>query len=135
MWRTGLMEIYNNPTGVSSQQRYVLMSKLIQEKERGNREALRNLVYHLHNDLIDTMSLQGVFAGIMLIGVYLSLIFYIYKKQIVSCGAVMLCSPIFFFGAVDCLFIHDQFIIMFITSLVIFAGISQVTKLEHYEKI
>ncbi|WP_434638094.1 O-antigen ligase family protein [Klebsiella sp. I138] len=126
MWHTGIYEIYRHPGGVSSQQRYEILSQLMQEKEHGNPEGIRNMVYHLHNDLIETMSLQGVFAGVILLGLYAAMIFYVYRKKVLSCAVIFLCAPVILFGSVDTLFIHDRFIVMFITSLIICTGIHRI---------
>ncbi|HDG9793914.1 TPA: O-antigen ligase family protein [Raoultella planticola] len=130
MWHTGIYEIYRHPGGVSSQQRYEILSQLMQEKEHGNPEGIRNMVYHLHNDLIETMSLQGVFAGVILLGLYAAMIFYVYRKKVLSCAVIFLCAPVILFGSVDTLFIHDRFIVMFITSLIICAGIHRIKQVR-----
>jgi O-antigen ligase len=96
----------------------------MQEKEHGNPEGMRNMVYHLHNDLIETMSLQGVIGGIILLCLYTAMVFYVRRKGILSCGTAFLCAPVILFGSVDSLFIHDRFIVMLITGLIIFAGLS-----------
>ncbi|MFB5080281.1 O-antigen ligase family protein [Raoultella sp. C349492] len=124
MWHTGVYEIYHHPSGVSSQDRYEILSQLMQEKEHGNPEGMRNMVYHLHNDLIETMSLQGVIGGIILLCLYTAMVFYVRRKGILSCGTAFLCAPVILFGSVDSLFIHDRFIVMLITGLIIFAGLS-----------
>ena len=130
MWHTGIYEIYRHPGGVSSQQRYEILSQLMQEKEHGNPEGIRNMVYHLHNDLIETMSLQGVFAGVILLGLYAAMIFYVYRKKVLSCAVIFLCAPVILFGSVDTLFIHDRFIVMFITSLIICTGIHRIKQVR-----
>nr|VUD33527.1 Uncharacterised protein [Raoultella sp. NCTC 9187] len=55
----------------------------MQEKEHGNPEGMRNMVYHLHNDLIETMSLQGVIGGIFLLCLYAAMIFYVHRKRVI----------------------------------------------------
>ena len=130
MWHTGIYEIYRHPGGVSSQQRYEILSQLMQEKEHGNPEGIRNMVYHLHNDLIETMSLQGVFAGVILLGLYAAMIFYVYRKKVLSYAVIFLCAPVILFGSVDTLFIHDRFIVMFITSLIICTGIHRIKQVR-----
>lgn len=130
MWHTGIYEIYRHPGGVSSQQRNEVLLQLMQEKEQGNPEGIRNMVYHLHNDLIETMSLQGVFAGVILLGLYAAMIYYVHRKKVLSCAVIFLCAPVILFGSVDTLFIHDRFIVMFITSLIICTGIHRIKQVR-----
>lgn len=130
MWHTGLYEIYRHPTGVSAQQRYDILLQLMQEKEQGNPEGIRNMVYHLHNDLIETMSLQGAISGVILLGLYAAMLFYVHRKRVLSCATMFVCAPVILFGLVDTLFIHDRFIVMFIVCLVICAGLQRVKQAQ-----
>ncbi|EPG8312118.1 O-antigen ligase family protein [Klebsiella aerogenes] len=124
MWHTGIYEIIAHPGGVSSQQRFQILSQLMYEKEQGNPEGLRNIVYHLHNDLIETMSLQGVIGGLFLLALYGAMLLYVYRKATLKCALAFIGAPVILFGCVDTLFIHDRFIIMFIVALAVFTALS-----------
>lgn len=130
MWHTGIDEIITHPGGVSSQQRFQILSQLMYEKEQGNPEGLRNIVYHLHNDLIETMSLQGVIGGIFLLALYAAIVLYVYRKASLKCALAFICAPVILFGFVDTLFIHDRFIIMFIVVLAVFTALSPAKRAE-----
>ncbi|MDF7679633.1 O-antigen ligase family protein [Enterobacteriaceae bacterium ESL0689] len=131
MWHTGIEEIIMHPGGVSTQQRVDIISQLMHEKEKGNPEGLRNIVYHLHNDLIDTISLQGVVGGIVLLTLYIAMIIYIQRKAVVKAATALIAAPVILFGLSDTLFIHDRFIIMFISILAIFTALSSAAKQPH----
>lgn len=125
MWNAGIHEIITHPGGVSSKERFRILSSFINKNERGNPEAIRNIAYHLHNDLIESMSLQGVISGVFMLYFYFSLFFYFHKKNTSYCAAVFLCTPIMFMGSLDSLFIHVRFVVMLICWLIIFNGINE----------
>ncbi|MGA6460655.1 O-antigen ligase family protein, partial [Klebsiella sp. K794] len=123
MWYSGINEIITHPGGVSAKERYQILADFINKKENGNPEALRNIPYHLHNDLIETMSLQGAASGLFLFFFYITLIYYMTRKK-PSYAALFLCLPVLFFGTVDSLFIHVRFVIMLIGWLIIYTGLT-----------
>lgn len=123
MWYSGINEIITHPAGVSAKERYQILSDFINKNENGNPEALRNIPFHLHNDLIETMSLQGAVSGLVLLFFYITLFYYMKRKK-QSYAALFICVPILFFGTVDSLFIHVRFVIMLIGWLVIYTGLT-----------
>lgn len=123
MWYSGINEIITHPGGVSAKERYQILADFINKNENGNPEALRNIAYHLHNDLIETMSLQGAASGLFLFFFYITLIYYMTRKK-PSYAALFLCLPVLFFGTVDSLFIHVRFVIMLIGWLIIYTGLT-----------
>jgi len=89
-------------------------------KEHGNPEGKCNSVYHLHNDLIERLFLQGVLGGISYILLLASIIYCSYKENRFREYFVLFILPIISFGSVDTLFIDKRFIIVFGAQLLLF---------------
>lgn len=112
MWKSGLYATTVHPGGQSAAMRFHEVSHYMDVNERGNPEGKRNAVYHLHNDVIDSLSLQGIAGGLSLIFLFISLIFYFYRKKIIGSTLAFSVMPVVGFGMVDTLFINDRFIVM-----------------------
>lgn len=120
MWSAGIYSLEQHPFGQSTKTRYHEVEQYINTYQHGNSEGLRNAVYHLHNDIIDSASLQGVWGGISLIMLFVALLFFFYKKEVLKSAFPMLVSPVFLFGLGDTLFINDRFIVMFCMQICLF---------------
>jgi O-antigen ligase len=85
IWKAGFFSLKLNMLGQSAAQRTEKARFFIKNNERSNPEAYKNIKYHLHNDILETTSLQG-FSGLV------SLIFFY---------AILLLIPLKFFSYIS----------------------------------
>lgn len=110
MWKAGVDAILHHPTGQSTATRLASTTDYINQHEGGNPEALRNLVFHLHNDVIEAGSLQG------LIGMAVVVLFYLLTFHASRLGAtarpilLLVLLPTVVIGMVDTLFIDHRYV-------------------------
>jgi len=105
LWKAGLNAFDLHPFGQSADQRFVEVKSYIDIHEYKNPEALRAMSSHMHNDLIDALSLRGLWGGILLIVFLLSLAYVSIRKcHDLSC-ATLLVLPHVIYGLTDTLFI------------------------------
>lgn len=108
MWKAGLYAIQIHPFGQSAVVRYDEVVDYMDSNEAGNPEGKRNAVYHLHNDLIEAMSLQGIWGGFIFILFFTCLLYAFYKKNMLRVILPLFIIPVIFFGLVDSLFIDKK---------------------------
>ncbi|MDC6108710.1 O-antigen ligase family protein [Serratia rubidaea] len=120
MWKAGIHAIEQAPEGQSSTQRFDIATQYIEQHEGGNPEALRNIVYHLHNDFIEAGSLQGI-VGILALVIFFSLISIANIKYMhTHAMLLLLILPTFIIGMVDTLFIDHRYVTNLTLMLVIY---------------
>ncbi|WP_192938200.1 O-antigen ligase family protein [Rahnella sikkimica] len=123
MWKSGIYAIEQHPFGQSTSTRFNEVKSYMDNNERGNPEGVRNSIYHLHNDVIESSSLQGILGGVALLFLFSSLIVFFYKKNLLKIALPFLILPVILFGMVDTLFINDRFIVMFCMQVYLFSAI------------
>lgn len=92
----------------------------IRTKERDNPEAYQNVKYHLHNDILETTSLQGVLGLISLLSFYT--IILLIPIQLVSYISAIIPLSLIFYGLTDTVLIQQTS--MLITSIAIILSFS-----------
>lgn len=110
MWKAGAHAIEQMPEGQSTVSRLEITTQYINQYEGGNPEALRNLVFHLHNDFIEAGSLQGLLGILALILFYLLTIHASIKHSHTKVVLLLLLLPTLVIGAVDTLFIDHRYV-------------------------
>ncbi|QHM75847.1 O-antigen ligase [Mixta theicola] len=128
MWKAGLYVTTLHPEGQSADTRYHEIDAYMKDYEQGNPEGIRNAVYHLHNDIIESLSLQGLLGGASLLFLFLSLVYFFYKKDVLYLALPLFIAPIVLFGMVDSLFINDRFTVMLCMQLCFFAITADISK-------
>lgn len=108
MWRAGIDAFRHHPFGQSADSRNALATSFINEHEGGNPEALRNLQFHLHNDIIDTLSLQGIFGGIIIVVFFAVLLLYPLKLIPRGYEFLLLSIPVIYFSQGDSQFYNRE---------------------------
>lgn len=108
MWRAGVDAFRHHPFGQSADSRNALAATFINQHEGGNPEALRNLKFHLHNDLIDTLSLQGIFGVIIMISFFSVLLLYPFKLVPKGYEFLLLSIPVIYFSQGDTQFYNRE---------------------------
>lgn len=120
MWKAGIHAIEQAPEGQSATHRLDLATQYIEQHEGGNPEALRNIVYHLHNDFIEAGSLQGA-AGIIALVFFFALISVANIRYMhTHAMLLLLILPTLIIGMVDTLFIDHRFVTSLTLMLVIY---------------
>ncbi|MBK5143946.1 O-antigen ligase family protein [Budviciaceae bacterium BWR-B9] len=120
LWKAGVHIISEHPYGVSADERNALAKEYIIEEQYSNPAALDALEFHLHNDIINIGSLQGIVGILFLLVFYISLIYYtviITKSFLIS---ALLMIPTIFFGLSDTLLYSNKYIYVMLLSLVIY---------------
>lgn len=124
MWKAGIYAIEQYPLGQSASSRYSEVTRYINSFESNNREAKRNAVFHLHNDLIENISLQGFLGGLIFLGLILALVHSSYKDKNLSISASTFILPMILYGLVDTLFIDKRFTIIFCAQILLYKLLS-----------
>ncbi|WP_457913940.1 O-antigen ligase family protein [Candidatus Gillettellia adelgis] len=110
MWKAGIHAIKHSFSGQSAATRFILITEYIKKNERGNPEALRNLAFHMHNDLIDAGSLQGI-TGIIAVLTFYFLVFRAIRTSTAAKPVLLLVlMPTIILGMVDTLFIDQRYV-------------------------
>lgn len=108
MWRAGADAFQHHPFGQSADSRNALATLFINEHEGGNPEALRNLQFHLHNDIIDTMSLQGIFGALIMVLFFAVLLLYPLRLVPKGYEFLLLSVPVIYFSMGDTQFYNRE---------------------------
>ncbi len=108
MWRAGIDVFKQHPLGQSADSRNALATTFINQHEGGNPEAIRNLQFHLHNDIIDTLSLQGIFGGIIMLLFFAVLLLYPFKLVPKGYEFLLLSVPVIYFSQGDTQFYNRE---------------------------
>ncbi|MCP1107655.1 O-antigen ligase family protein [Serratia nevei] len=110
MWKAGVDAILHHPNGQGTATRLASTTDYINRHEGGNPEALRNLVFHLHNDVIDAGSLQGL-IGLTAVVLFYLLTFYASRLGATARPVLLLVLlPTVVIGMVDTLFIDHRYV-------------------------
>ncbi|HEY0210910.1 O-antigen ligase family protein [Acerihabitans sp.] len=108
LWKSAWYSFGQHPFGQSVDSRNALATRYIQQHEAGNPEALYNVQFHMHNDLLDTLSLQGIVGAVLMLAVFLALLVYPFVL-FTGAGAFLLLSlPVVIFSQVDCQFYNRE---------------------------
>lgn len=110
MWKAGLNAIEHYPTGQNANRRLIVTTDYIEQYEGGNPEALRNLVFHLHNDVIEAGSLQGIIGIVALLLFYLLVSYASRTSPAARPILLLVLLPTFIIGLVDTLFISPRYV-------------------------
>lgn len=128
MWTVGYEAFKHNPLSMSLEQREAFFKKEVSETNK-NASALAFTQIHLHNEVIETASLQGTFGIIALFITYaLLLACCIRDKNNVLLGV---CLTIITIGLTDVVFISREQTIFFMIISILAAMHHHITKKNH----
>lgn len=121
IWKSGWYGVSDNFWGQNADQRYYKLEEYIRQYERDNPEASRNVIYHLHNDILETLSLQGIFGLFSLLCFYIfGLYFALNKKNTFSnSSSLFVLLPVMVFGITDVVLIQSNTAMVIIIALVL----------------
>ncbi|WP_165786527.1 O-antigen ligase family protein [Mixta theicola] len=105
MWNIGTACFAANPLGMNMEQRTAWFKEYVKAKHR-DASALNFVSIHLHNELIDSATLQGIQGAIVMVLFYLAMIVYALRKNNALLLSVMLAVVIS--GLTDVVFISRE---------------------------
>lgn len=105
IWKGGYSSINWTLEGQSPDDRTSKARTYITEHERGNPEAFKNVQYHLHDDILETLSLQGISGGISILIFYLVLLIVPVRSR--SSAIAILPASFVIFGLTDTVLIQS----------------------------
>lgn len=105
IWKGGYASINWSLMGQSPDERTLKARIFITEHERKNPEAYKNVQYHLHDDVLETLSLQGIAGGISILIFYLVLLIVPIKNR--SSRITLLPASVVIFGLTDTVLIQS----------------------------
>lgn len=118
MWGAGIHSISPDILGQTVDSRYAKALDYIDNSERANPAAKSNVAYHLHNDLLDTFSLQGIFGFISLALFFIAgFYFSLRRNALQNYGTFFILLPIFILGLADTVLIQSNTVLMVIMAL------------------
>jgi len=105
LWKAGAHAFVMHPMGQSADQRYDEVKHYIISQKYQNADALRSIDFHMHNDFIDTLSLRGVWGGLLLALFFSSMAYTLIRNNENLAGVTLLLVPNIIYGLTDTLFI------------------------------
>lgn len=105
IWKGGFHSVSWSPIGQSPDDRTMKAREYITEHERKNPEAFKNVQYHLHDDILETLSLQGLSGVVSLLLFYLVLVIAPMKCR--TYGLSVLPVSFIIFGLTDTVLIQS----------------------------
>ena len=105
MWNIGMACFAAHPLGMNMEQRTAWFKEYVKETHQ-DASALNFVAVHLHNELIDSATLQGIPGALIMMLFYLTLIIYALRKNNALLFSVMLTVVIS--GLTDVVFISRE---------------------------
>lgn len=116
MWKEGIWFIEQEPLGASQIERNTMITGHV-KKYNTNEGALQYIGVHLHNELIETSSLQGLLGGIVLLLFYIGYIYISLTKKNIMLLSCMAC--LIAYGITDVIFFSSEGTVFFMSLLAI----------------
>lgn len=117
IWKSGLHSVSWSLLGQSPDDRNNKARQYIETHERDNPEAYKNVIYHLHDDILETLSLQGIAGAVSLVLLFsLLIVLPVIRHQPVF--AILPCSLVIF-GLTDTVLIQSQSIVIVFISIIV----------------
>lgn len=115
IWKGGYDSIDWSLLGQSPDERTSKAREFITEHERKNPEAFKNVQYHLHDDVLETISLQGIAGGVSILVFYLVLLIVPLQKR--PSTIMILPASFIIFGLTDTVLIQSMSVTVICLSL------------------
>lgn len=128
MWESGLSTSSHHLAGQSAASRLHDITQYIDVNEKGNAEALRNVPYHVHNELIEIASLQGIAPAGLMMAFYVLTVLAFRKQGRVDLAAFTFTVPLAVFGVGDVLMIYPKAILCIFPTLCLYSILTRVDR-------
>lgn len=117
IWKGGWHSVSWSLLGQSPDQRTAKAREYITQHERHNPEAYKNVMYHLHDDFLETLSLQGIAGALSLLIFYLVLLIVAARRGVA--GLTLLPLSIIIFGLTDTVLIQSGSVLILVMAIII----------------
>lgn len=111
MWTVGLNNFAHAPFGQSTKARVDYSTKYVDEHPQ-HKTAMQFIDVHLHDELIETLSLQGIFGGLALLWFYISIAWVAFKNRNVPLLFTINCMVVY--GLSDVLLLSSEAILFYV---------------------
>jgi len=128
MWESGLSTTSHHLAGQSAASRLYDITQYIDVNEKGNAEALRNIPYHVHNELIEIASLQGIAPAGLMMAFYILTVIAFRRQSRVDLAAFTFTMPLVVFGIGDVLMIYPKAILCIFPTLCLYSILTRVDR-------
>ncbi|MDR0807211.1 MAG: O-antigen ligase family protein [Enterobacteriaceae bacterium] len=116
MWNTGLYSFFQHPMGTTMKERNKTIEEYTRNKNK-DKSALEFTYTHLHNEIIDTLSLQGILGVLALLFFYCAMLIKSIKEKNPMLLSVMLC--LIAYGLTDVIFINRAMSLLFCLMIIV----------------
>ncbi|WP_158780506.1 O-antigen ligase [Pantoea sp. BAV 3049] len=113
IWKSGWHSVNFGIVGQNSDARTEKARSYIVKYEKDNPEAWKNVAYHLHNDMLEVLSIHGILGIIALVAFYLAgIVFSLSKAMRRENGVLFIILPAFLFGLADTVLIQGNTVLL-----------------------
>lgn len=129
IWKSGYHSVSWRLLGQSPDDRTDKARAYIKANERANPEAYKNVMYHLHDDFLETLSLQGIAGAVSLIIFYLGLILTAIHRR--AWDILLLPASLILFGLTDTVWIQSSSVFILMASIIISYALLQLKSINN----
>ncbi len=119
IWKSGWYSTEFSLIGQSPDDRNTKARAWIKSEERGNPEAFKNIIYHLHDDLLETLSLQGIMGILSVLLLYFAMAWHALRNK--KFELLYLLLALIIFGLTDTVLIQRQSVMIICLSVLLIA--------------
>ncbi|MGE9552300.1 O-antigen ligase family protein [Erwinia amylovora] len=118
IWKSGWHSVNFGIVGQNSDTRTEKARSYIIKYEKDNPEAWKNVAYHLHNEMLEVLSIHGILGITALIAFYLAgIICSLTQRMRKENGILFIILPAFLFGLADTVLIQGNTVLLICTCL------------------
>ncbi|QGN40288.1 O-antigen ligase family protein [Klebsiella oxytoca] len=122
IWDSGLTYIDKHYGFSTPQERTAYAQAFIKENHPGNTEGYNNVKYNMHNDFLETLTLQGIIGVISLAFIYIAFAIVAIRHRIMT-SVLLPLFVLFVCGLTDSVLINSQTVMLFLISVIISASL------------
>lgn len=126
IWKSGWHSTEFSLIGQSPDERNTKARNWINSKERGNPEAYKNVIFHLHDDLLETLSLQGLMGLLSVLLFYFATAWHALKNKRHELFYLLL--TLVMFGLTDTVLIQRQTVMILCLCILLVGTLSSSQK-------
>lgn len=116
IWDSGITYVKQHYLFSTPLERTGFAQPFIKEKHPGNTEGYNNVKYNMHNEFLETLTLQGILGAISLAFMYISFIIVAIRQHVLK-SAVMPLFVLFVCGLTDSVLINPQAVMLLLISI------------------
>ncbi len=113
MWKGSIFAILESPWSNGIGERYFYLQQYVMLNEYSNRAALEAMLYHVHNEYLDALSLKGIKGLLVMLLLFSSGVLMAVKDKIISGDFAFFLLLIMIYCLFDSFFIHPDLVMLF----------------------